>query len=644
MSTDQPYALWLKTEDHELTADTVRDVLDAVDNDLWVAAACVDRLVDDIGAQRALLELGITRTSSAVDRAKASLLHMPEASCASWTRETLSMYFTQVPEDAQLCHIRTILLERLDRLSSFVEIYKATQQREDDSDDIDDEWEDDPWADDMDNASSKPNGPSTGLQIPLSEFLIRDLVDVACYLASHELYPAVRTLMSHHSLVLWPFRFIILNSIPTHSSPSEYSDLLPAYDIDQDAERSQSPTNWRIVDDWVESPEVREALQDTQVLPDVQVTPHAVLESVSVRLGPQELTAWYQQRIDNIISSTGMLDLALTTVQHGASLGVPDLDGLGEDLSLLTRLVYHTSQPNEVHSTEEWTLSRWKSMDPAQVVQAYLAHSTSETVPADILHLVMPYLFVLETRVERAGQPDPSLATRLLYEYVLSAPLPIVAAIFEASKPTLPVSQRIIRNDDDIARLALACLYGSDSRDEWSTMSVIFECLPTWDIAPGTDDEVDEAHTTVASLGAFVTPSTTQPRYSAADLFLFFKPLSVVSLSRALDILDVHLECSEIFSRWNVSVPLRWSLQSANDVAEQRAQANRIARRTGSSSNEMKRRDDWERLLEDMQKLCAISETGIQGAFGLLSGEEVSSIFLSGLLSSGRKFGMCSKP
>ncbi|KAL4069717.1 secretory pathway protein Sec39-domain-containing protein [Scleroderma yunnanense] len=636
MSTDQPHTLWLKLEDHELTVDLVRDLLAAVDNDLWVAAACADRLVDDVGLQRALLELGISRTASAVDRSRAPLLQLPESAGTSRTRETLSVHFVQVPEDAQLCQIRAILLERLDRLSSFVEVYQAIQLQEEDSDDITDQWEDDPWAVDPDNAPSvKPESLSTDVQIPLSEFLIKDLVGVTCFFASHEFYTAVRTLLTYHSSVLWPYRFAILNSIPTHSSPSQYSDLLPAYDTDRDAERSQRPMNWRTVHDWVESQEVMEALRNAQALSGVEVIPYTTPALVGGCLGPQELTAWYRQRVDDIISSTGMLDIALATIQHGASLGVPDLDELGEDLSLLTRLVYHDSQPNEPSTVEDWTLERWKSMEPAQVVQAYLAYSTPETIAVDILHLVMPYLFVLEARVERAGQPDPNLATSLLYEYILNASLPIIAAIFEASKPTLPMSQRIIRSDEDIARLALACLYGSDSRNEWSTMGLIFECLPAWDIEPRVDHDADEAHTTIASLGALVAPSTMQPHCSAADLFLLFKPLPLVSLSRALDILDVHLECGEILSRWSVSAPLRWFLQSADDAAEQRAWANRMARRTGCTSNEMKSRGDWEWLLEDMQKLRTTSENGVKGAFGLLSREEVCSIFLSGLLSSG---------
>jgi len=39
--------------------------------------------------------------------------------------------------------------------------------------------------------------------------------------------------------------------------------------------------------------------------------------------------------------------------------------------------------------------------------------------------------------------------------------------------------------------------------------------------------------------------------------------------------------------------------------------------------------------LEDMLKLCGSSEAGLKSAFGLLSREEVSSVFFAGLLSSG---------
>ncbi|KAI6162048.1 secretory pathway protein Sec39-domain-containing protein [Pisolithus thermaeus] len=584
MSAHQPHDRWQNVGDDELTVHLVRDILNAIDDDLWVAAACTDRLVNDVNVQRELLEHGLSRTSPAVDRARTSLAQGSESG-PSCSKGILSAYFKQVPADAQLCQLRTILLDRLDRLSSFVEIYKVTQLQWEKSDDIDSEWEDDPWDDDPQEtlSSSKPDLiPSADLRIPLSKFLVMDLADTACFFASLEHYSAVHILMTHHSSVLWPFRFVVLNSIPPHAPPSKYSELLPAYDISQGAESIPRSQSWRSERD---------------------------------PLDPVKLAAWYAWRAEDIVASTGMLNIALAMVRHGISSGVPDLDQLEEDLGLLTCLVYDAPQPSHSSDAEDWTLDRWKSLEPAQVIQAYLAHSTEETVAKDITRLVMPYLFVLEARAERAGQPDPDLAAHLLYDYVLRAPLPIAAAVFEA--------------------LALSCLYSSDSLSEWSTMSSIFECLPAWDIQPGTEDEADEADATIASLGAFVTPSTTTSRCSATDLLLFFKPLPLTSLSRALDILDVHLMCGEILSRWGVPVSLRWFLQSASDVVEQRARANRMARRTGSSPGEMKSKDDWEWLLEDMHKLRATSKAGIRGAFGLMSEVDISSVFLSGLLSSG---------
>ncbi|KAG6336131.1 hypothetical protein ID866_2969 [Astraeus odoratus] len=630
MSSNQPHLRWQETEDHEITVDLVLQVLAAVDNDLWVVAACTDRLMEDVNVQRALLDLGISRTDSAVERASYLLLQ-PDS---RGVKERLSAYFTQVPEDAQLLQMRAVLLDRLDRLSSFVEICQDTKLQEEGTDDIDDEWEDDPWANDADKVSStEPN--SIDLYVPLPEFLTKNLVELALFFATKELYPALRTLTARHGSILWPFRFTILKGIPPHSPPSEYADILPGYDVNQDVERRWSREDWRTSLDYVELPEVRAALQGLQILSDMGYNCDGMSIVEGELLKSSELTDWYRHRVDDVISWTGMIDIALAIVQHGASLAVPDLDKLGEDLSLLARLVYDVPQPDESTNVEDWTLERWKSMEPAQVVNSYLAYSTPETVAADISRLVMPYLFVLEARSERAGQADPGLASRLLYDYVLSSRLPIVAAIFEMSKPTLSEARRIIRNDEDTARLALACLYGSDSRDEWSTMSLIFECLPAWDIAPDGEDEADEANTTIVSLGAFVTPSTTHHCVSAADLFIFFKPLPVVSLSRALDILDVHIKCGEVLSRWNVPVPLRWFLQSATDADEQRSWANRMARRVGSPASEMRNRDVWEWLLEDMKWLRAFDENGIKGAFGLLSEEEISSIFLGGLLSLG---------
>ena len=641
----QPHIRWQNIQDQDITSQDIQNVLSTVDDDLWIVAACVDRLVNSVDTQRSLLELGIARTSSAVRRAQA-VPHVPapDADPLPGHNQGVTMYFNDAPDDAQLCRMRAVLLHRSDRLSSFVQICKDLLTEEN-SADIDEEWEDDPWAEDGEASPLSPRHRPADPPLPLTDFLVGDMVEVACFLASQQQFSALRTLMLYHSAILWPSRFAILDSIPSHAHPSEYREILPAYDVGHGVEQIPIFNAWRTEQDWVETPEVATALKASQAVSHMELDLHQSKGDVTActdTLGPKDLTAWYMRRVDVIISSTGILDIALATIQHGASQGIPDLDELGEELSLLSRLVYDSPQPLEPQDSQDWTLARWRSMGPTEVVNAYLAHSSSETVARDIARLVMPYLFVLEARAERSGNPDPDLPTRLLYDYILSAPLPLVAAIFEASKATLPVAHRVIRDDEDVARLALACLYGSDSRTDWSIMSTIFECLPAWEITPETEDEEDETDATIVSLGSFVAPSTTRSQCSPSELMLFFKPLPLVSLSRALDILDVHLESGEILSRWTVGAPLRWFLQSANDAGEQRARANRMARRTGDSS-ELNGKDEWEWLLEDMLKLCGSSEAGLKSAFGLLSREEVSSIFFAGLLSSGCEYLLCSR-
>lgn len=646
---------WTSIPNKSLTVDNVQDILKPRQDDLWVAAACLDKLVEDVAVQRTLLELGIERTENASERGKEAFAFPSspregeddkEAESQKQIR-SLVAHYRAVPADAQLCQIRAVLLERLDRLNTFVEICKGAPEKEDQDGEeiVDDGWEDDPWATEGE-ALTTPQRQVTKLEppVPLSSFLVDDLLRTSCLLASEQWFIAVRILFERHGSYLWQYRFTILETIPAHILPLDYRDILPSFDIPSNAEKIPTQMHWRADPDWTESPQVRAAVDGSglnRLAMYALQTQANDMPLCATPLDAVDLAAWYKKRVDYIISSTGMVDVGLSVVQHGASQGIPGLDELGEELSLLSRLVYDATRPDNVDSdSDDWTLSRWNTMEPATVVRAYLMHSTPETIANDISRLVMPYLFVLESRAERAGNPDPTLPNRLLYDFILSAPLNIAAAIFEASKPTLPISQRLLRDDEDIARLALACLYGSNSLNEWPTMSRVFECLPAWDILNDHEGHEDVADTTISSLGAFVAPSTTRPRCTASDLLVFFKPLPLASLSRSLDILDVHLESGEILSRWSVPAPLRWFLQSNNDATEQRSWANRMARRAGGPTDQLDTQEDWEWLLEDMLKLSGIGETGLKGAFGLLTGSEVKCIFFSGLLSTGSMYYM----
>ena len=56
---------WTELNDDQLTVNNVQDVLKAISDDVWVSAACTDRLVDDLSVQRATLDIGIERSHSA---------------------------------------------------------------------------------------------------------------------------------------------------------------------------------------------------------------------------------------------------------------------------------------------------------------------------------------------------------------------------------------------------------------------------------------------------------------------------------------------------------------------------------------------------------------------------------------------------
>jgi hypothetical protein len=648
-ASQDPFQLWKSLPDDELNIEHVGSLLVPLKDDLWVAAACADRLVGDPDVQRALLDLGISRTESALARCRAVYASMSDDSSTaeeSSGAAALTAHLLETPSDGQLCRIRRTLVERLARLNTFVEMCKTIPPEDINEFDSDseeekgdhlggEEWEDDPWADEADS-SSKPEPrssqtapPRSGTSpVPLPRFLLDELGLSACALAASEHVDAVKVLRSRHPAPTWPYRYGILESIPEYVQPSEYYTLLPSYDSGTEAEVALSRAAQNS-EEWIERTDIQDVLGVSAT-----TAPPEPSQEIPLRediLSAAALSAWYLATVNRIISSTGMIDIALELVQHGASQGIPALDELGEDLSLLSRLVYDApSVPAGTH--DEWTVARWRALNPDAAVRAYLQHATPSTVVGTIRTLVLPYLYVLEARAERAGTPDPALPTRALETYVLGAPLELVEAIFAASKPTLPAGQRLLQDEQDVVRLALAVLYGSERLDAWSIMSAIFECLPAWNVG---EDEDEAAQTALDALGILMQPSTARAHVPPSELLAVFRTLPAPALSRTLDVLDVHLESGEILSRWGVPAPLRWFLQSQSDVRVQRAWAERMARQARDLGEQVDTPEEWESLLDNMLKLAGKGAAGLRGAFGLIPRDEVIRIFFSGLMSTG---------
>lgn len=228
---------WTDIQDDELTINNVRETLGGIQDDLWVVAACLDRLVDDVEVQKNLLELGLERTEGAVGRGKEVLADVEGD--GEEEEKGLTEYFQETPTDAKLTQMRTLLLLRLDRLNTYVDICRELPEELDIPEDEEeaeeeplDEWEDDPWGEEGGEPSTPPHKSKSLAKvkppIPLSTFILSDLLQSALLFTSKELFDAVKILLERHTTYLWPFRYRILDAIPEYSHPSGFRDILPS--------------------------------------------------------------------------------------------------------------------------------------------------------------------------------------------------------------------------------------------------------------------------------------------------------------------------------------------------------------------------------------------------------------------------------
>ncbi|SCV68722.1 BQ2448_843 [Microbotryum intermedium] len=585
---------------------------------------------------------------------------------ANWER--LDRLVHKDPSVKKGCWVRNALLEMRDRKNTFQEIWgTATDATVDAPEAADAESEpkvgdnehdqsgalDAEHDDDQDRAGmAKPSTNGTSPTITLPSFLSQPLLDTALFLAATSQLDALKTVASRHVEQLWPHRFTILNSIPEWKEPSSYAELLPSLGKDL-VETKWTGKPWRQEPDWVEHISLREDDDDD----DEEA---AAFKPQQEPLAAEALAVYYTKRVEHI-ASLGLVSTALSLVQHcAARLNISRLEELGEELSLLSRLVYDrpnrprhasTSRSTLDDPAETFTLTHWRSLEPPSIVEAYLSTSTPSNIATSIRRLVLPYLSVLEARLERLGQPDPTLSSRLLIDYLLglaaSTPpqLALLVAVIEASKPTLSSATRLIKSDEDLARLALACIYGcrDSSAETLVWFGKIFECLPAFNEA--FNDGATSSSVPKMTLYSLVSSSASAAPTPKA-LYASLIPFDASRLSASLDILDLHLAQAEVFSRYSCAVPLSWFLTSHNDLKAQKAWATRLARTASTGGGgkqdeegEFESEDEWVALMEDMVAFTHGREEqgdGLRKAFGLLSEEDVLRIFFGGLIAAGR--------
>ena len=456
--------LHLLALEHPTPAELERLLALVPDHD-WVATAALQAARKATTPQlvNAAVPLALTATDALALQVKAL---KPYIEGELDNPEQLAELCRVEPAAHKVAVIRRALFRLQDRTSTFVEMWgegeppvadkKRKRKREKVVGTEEDPWgvgghdedDDDDAADDgeaWDDLDVPPAPLQTPTHPPFATYMRQPLLTTATALAASAELNSLNTLCHRHADELWPDRFAIIDAIPEWVDPVRYLALLPP--VANGVEQPWTAAPWRPDADWAER------------VPLKRTATSGTTEPFSA----QALSAYYSDRCHRL-AALGLVSVALALVQHCASRGVAGLDELGEELSLLSKLVYdRPPAPStlDMSSTDEdLTLAHWRTLSPPQVLRAYLAHSTASTLAADIRRLVLPYLSVIESRLERAGTPDPSFGARLLHEYVLELPPALLVTVFEASKPTLPRGERLVKADADLARLALACLYG----------------------------------------------------------------------------------------------------------------------------------------------------------------------------------------
>src|SRR6266404_448211 len=161
---EDPCQRWIDLSDDHLESSTIHDILGAITDDLWVVAAIADRIIDIPTLLTDLLGIALKRSESTVERLQAffALRDARETSDLVGQSPTsvddgMVSYFCENPSDARMCLLRSLLLDRKDRLDTFSEMFAATVEAPAESDNPD--W-DDPWFDTADIESEQQSDPS----------------------------------------------------------------------------------------------------------------------------------------------------------------------------------------------------------------------------------------------------------------------------------------------------------------------------------------------------------------------------------------------------------------------------------------------------------------------------------------------------
>ncbi|KAI8146956.1 secretory pathway protein Sec39-domain-containing protein [Fennellomyces sp. T-0311] len=532
------------------------DLLNRIVDDAWVVTQCLETLVNDPELQQKILQLGLSRVD-----VRANVDPANEAD-ALWLRA------------------RLYLFQYLDRLQTFNVIWPTLNE--------------------------------SNFQHAYGEFRDANLVAQAVEYAQKENAVALRAIFAHHGGDVLPYRFAILAAIPDTADPSRF-------DLPQQGEENED--EWIIQQPWRKEVDFVETVRDVIEKPAPEHAAYLAwigqqVDRCEYPASAHTVAQWYIDR-SAAADKIGLASQALEWIRYARLMDVTGLEKNETQLDWLCKYVYSAEQNDTVVDLDTFK----KDITPYEVVETLMKHTDATRIANDMKQLVLPWLSVCHDIVSSDEEESVHM---ILYRWLLDATehghFDWFCLVMEHSKPTLPDDDRIIKKDEDLARLALAVLYTTPGSIEYQLR--IFECLPMFDLWELGENQDNEKHTDMASL----LPLTETP----LGLFTILQEVGPYGLTQMMDALHMHLQWAEVLARYHASVPLRWYLED-HTVDTQRQLCVRLASQAGSAN--LVDDNEWRELLDEMMGLQG--ENG-KGVFAQLSRTEIFETFFGSLLRCGR--------
>ncbi|XP_076667874.1 NBAS subunit of NRZ tethering complex isoform X2 [Andrena cerasifolii] len=450
LDTDLVYQTqWRKSK---LSLNAIQEHLSKVTKRSWVLHECVTRVPDTIEAARELLNFGLKGANletlvaigthdngkfvvenidddwSEMDEASVSLRQVQKV---NQLLDNIGMkHLSEAQKD--LIKYRRKLLDHLDKLLTYEIIL----------------------------------GPSLKYNKNFyEEFRQLSAVENAIRFAKNGDCQGVEIMFTYYGESLLPHWLAIVSFFPETLNPLRYKKLLP--ECDTDGQLFLFDQRELRQKDWSEKSEFNEAINlenddKSQLLYESDPLLSIYRDTV---LTPELLQKWYESRAYQIEENSCMVDNALQLIKIAKSHNIDGLENLLLDLETLNDLIYKVY-------LEDLSLDQLQKLTNLEKIKLLMSETTEKSFVDDIKNFVLPFI---KRRHQYLGG---ELQRHLFSDYLVCSSkgdLKLSVKLFEYLRQSRDIE--ILRMIEDIATLALDCIYACNDPDMYEKATCIIDAI-----------------------------------------------------------------------------------------------------------------------------------------------------------------------